>query len=265
MAENTRLGRIKQEFQEFENSFQVMIRLDVRLDMERKFENTKKRLQELNDHLKTNIVDQSVSSIKDTVIDALKEDNAQLRNKVELLEKKLTEVDISRNKLEKYKRRNNIDIQGIPPQIPDEKLEEKVIEVSSAMNIAITKNDLEDYHRLGKSSKSTIVRFANRKHCNAILSKKFETSKIDKSKLGFESNVKFYVSENLTPYNQHLAWKCRELKRAGVIHSSWSSKGTVKLRRTTNERPIPIDHEDRIAALYPDFVFNQRQNFKVRE
>ena len=133
-----------------------MIRLDVRLDMERKFENTKKRLQELNDHLKTNIVDQSVSSIKDTVIDALKEDNAQLRNKVELLEKKLTEVDISRNKLEKYKRRNNIDIQGIPPQIPDEKLEEKVIEVSSAMNIAITKNDLEDYHRLGKSSKSTI-------------------------------------------------------------------------------------------------------------
>ena len=220
MAENTRLGRIKQEFQEFENSFQVMIRLDVRLDMERKFENTKKRLQELNDHLKTNIVDQSVSSIKDTVIDALKEDNAQLRNKVELLEKKLTEVDISRNKLEKYKRRNNIDIQGIPPQIPDEKLEEKVIEVSSAMNIAITKNDLEDYHRLGKSSKSTIVRFANRKHCNAILSKKFETSKIDKSKLGFESNVKLYVSENLTPYNQHLAWKCRELKRGGVINSS---------------------------------------------
>ena len=196
MAENTRLGRIKQEFQEFENSFQVMIRLDVRLDMERKFENTKKRLQELNDHLKTNIVDQSVSSIKDT------------------------EVDISRNKLEKYKRRNNIDIQGIPPQIPDEKLEEKVIEVSSAMNIAITKNDLEDYHRLGKSSKSTIVRFANRKHCNAILSKKFETSKIDKSKLGFESNVKLHVSENLTPYNQTLAWKCRELKKAGVIHSS---------------------------------------------
>ena len=54
------------------------------------------RLQELNDHLKTNIVDQmneSVISIKDTIIDALKEENAQLRNKVELLEKKLTEVE----------------------------------------------------------------------------------------------------------------------------------------------------------------------------
>ena len=206
----TRLGGIKQEFQEFKNSFQVMIS-DLKLDMERKFENTNKRLQELNDHLKTNIVDQmneNVMSIKDTIIHVLKKDNAQLRNKVELLEKKLTEVEISRNKLEQYTRRNNIEIQGIPPQISDEKLEEKVF---GAMNIAITKNDVEDCHRLGKSSKSTIVQFVNRKHCNAILSKKFETSKIDKSKLGFESNVKLYVSEILTPYNQHLAWKCREL------------------------------------------------------
>ena len=82
------------------------------------------------------------------------------------------------------------------------------------MNIAITRNDVEDCHRAGKNSKITIVRFVNRRHCYAILSKKFETSKIDKSKL--ESNVKLYVSKNLTPYNQHLPWKCRELKRAGV-------------------------------------------------
>ena len=90
MDENTRLGGIKKEFQEFENSFQVMIN-DLTLDMDGKFENTNKRLQELNDNLKTNIVDQmneSVMSIKDTIIDALKEENAQLRNKVELLEKK---------------------------------------------------------------------------------------------------------------------------------------------------------------------------------
>ena len=150
---------MQQEFQEIKYSFQVMIS-DFRLDMERKFENTNNRLQELNDHLKTNIMDQmneSVISIKDTITDALKEDNAQLRNKVELLEKKLTEAEISQNNFEQYTRRNNIEIQGISSQIPDEKLEEKVIEVFSAMNIAITKNDVEDCHRLGKSSKSTIV------------------------------------------------------------------------------------------------------------
>ena len=89
MAENTRLGGIKLEIQEFKNSFQVMIS-DLGLDIERKFEKTNKRLQELNGHLKTSIDDQmneSVMSIKNTIIDALKEGNDQLRNKVELLEK----------------------------------------------------------------------------------------------------------------------------------------------------------------------------------
>ena len=47
MADNTRLGGTEQHLQEFENSFQVMIN-DLRFDMERKFENTNKRLQELN-------------------------------------------------------------------------------------------------------------------------------------------------------------------------------------------------------------------------
>ena len=53
MAENKRLGGIKQEFQELKNSFQIMIN-DLLLDMEMKFEKINKRLQELNDHLKTN-------------------------------------------------------------------------------------------------------------------------------------------------------------------------------------------------------------------
>ena len=95
--------------------------------MGKKFENNNTRIQELNDHLKTSIVDQineSIMSIKDAIIDASKEDNAQLRNKVELLEKKLTEFEISWNNLEQYTRRNNIEIQGVPSQISDEKFEE---------------------------------------------------------------------------------------------------------------------------------------------
>ena len=41
---------------------------------------------------------------------------------------------------------------------------------------------------------------------------------IDKSKLGFANDTKIYVSEILTPYNQCLASKCRELIRAKKIH-----------------------------------------------
>ena len=58
MADNTRLGGTEQHLQEFKNSFQVMIN-DLRFDMERKFENTNKRLQELN-----YIIQKSISLIK---------------------------------------------------------------------------------------------------------------------------------------------------------------------------------------------------------
>ena len=74
--------------------------------------------------------------------------------------------------------------------------------------------------------------------------------------------LQLHASKNLTPYDQHLAWK---LKKAGVIYSSRSSKGIIKLRHTGNEHPISIYHEDRIAALYLDFIFKQRHNFKDRK
>ena len=119
------LGGIKQKFQEFKSSFQALIN-DLRLDMERKFENTNGRLQELHDHLRTIIVDQMNDH---TIIDLSKEDNAQLTNKFELLDKKLTEVQIPCSNLEQYIRRNNIEIQCIPSQIPDEKLKENVTEI----------------------------------------------------------------------------------------------------------------------------------------
>ena len=85
-----------------------------------------------------------------------------------------------------------------------------------------------------------------------------ENRKLDNAKLGFQSDSRIFVSKNLTPYNQHLAWKCRELKRAGKIHSCWSAKGVVKIRKTMNEHLIAINHETDIASLSPDFVFKVR-------
>ena len=112
---------------------------------------------------------------------------------------------------------------------------------------------------MGKSNpKNTIVRFVNRKNRHADLSKKWDLRHIDKVKLGFlEANLLF--NENLTPYNQKLAWKFRELKRARKIHSTWSSKGVIKLRRNMNEPAISIEVEIELSNLYLDFAFRERQ------
>ena len=67
-----------------------------------------------------------------------------------------TEDEVSHNNLEQYTRKKDIEIQGIPSEISDEKLKEKVVEVFGAINIAITKSVVEDCHRLDKNLKITI-------------------------------------------------------------------------------------------------------------
>ena len=79
---------------------------------------------------------------------------------------------------------------------------------------------------------------------------------IDKSKLGFANDTKIYVCEILTPYNQCLAWKCRELIRAKKIRKVWSMKGVIKIRQSSNERPYSI-YDDDIRYLFPDFIFKE--------
>ena len=79
--------------------------------------------------------------------------------------------------------------------------------------------------------------------------------KIDNINLNFESDVVRFFSENFTPINQYLGWKCHKQKCAGKIHSS--SKAVDKLM---SKKLISVWHGDQIADLYPNFVFKQRQS-----
>ena len=214
---NTRLDGIKQDIQDFKSDFNSLLS-SLKNEIQSKFENINTRLNHIESNLESNIreqVNESILSVKDSIITALRDDNKMLQAKVKFLEKKLVESKKSFNRLDQYNRRNNLEIQGIPSTVGDEVLEDKVIEISECLNILLAKSDIEDCHRLGKSNpKNTIVRFVNRKNCYAALSKKLDLQHIDKAKLGFpEANL--FFNENLTPYNQKLAWKCRELKHAG--------------------------------------------------
>ena len=84
--------------------------------------------------------------------------------------------------------------------------EHKVLNICKSINLTVENSDIEGCHRIGKSDpKTTIVRFVNRKFCNLILDKKHELKKIDSAKLCFQNNVKLFVSEDLSPFNQRLA------------------------------------------------------------
>ena len=229
MCDHARLSGIKQDLLDLKNEINSVL-VNIKTEMQSKFYDFKKRLNVIENNIKCSINDQVnkiMSFIKDpSIIKVLKNHDKKLRSKIADLEMKLHESGLSLNRLDHYNQRNIIEIQGIPSNVADEALEDKVVNVFKSLNIDIKRSDIERCHRLGKANpKITVVRFVNRKHAEEALTKKSDLKKIGNVNLNFESKVVLFFTENLTPFNQPLTWKCLELKRAGEIRSSWSSKG----------------------------------------
>ena len=117
------------------------------------FENKNTRLNQIESNLESNITEQvkeSILSVKDSIITALRDDNKMLQAKVKILEKKLAESEKSFNRLDQYNRRNNLEIQGIPSTVDDNVLEDKVMEIFKCLKIPLAKSHTEDCHRTGQ-------------------------------------------------------------------------------------------------------------------
>ena len=202
----------------------------------------------------TEEVNKSIMSIKNTIIDALKEENLKLQNKVTKIEDQLSEIDQKSNNLDQYNRRNNLET-----NVTDDELEGKLIDIFSCLGIEVKDGDIEDCDRLGYANpKNTIVRFVNWKFCDQVLDKKIDFHKLESKRFGFNPVKTLYFSENLIPLNQWLASKCRELKRSAMICSTWSARGAIRISRTANEKALLIKNDNDLKSLYPEFVFRDR-------
>ena len=138
MAEpNVRLSGMKQELSvfksEFSSSFEklkdsiILNFLILMLDWMKSKKTKKSVTEEVNVRI----------SIKNRIIDTVKEKNLKLQNKVKKLEEQLLETDQKNNHLDQYSRRNNLEIQGIPANITDDKLEGKIIDIFSCLGIEV--------------------------------------------------------------------------------------------------------------------------------
>ena len=141
-SHNTRVGGVKQ-LQDLKKDASLSV-ADFKASIDKKFNVISNRLNAIEESFQryvndiiTKELNESVISIKDSIIDALKEEKFRLQQKVQHLEKELSDIEIAENKLEQYARRNNIEIQGIPSSVHDNLLEDKFIDIFSQLNITI--------------------------------------------------------------------------------------------------------------------------------
>ena len=202
-----------------------------------------------------------------TILESLREEIKELKTQISVImndrnenvkvNEKIVALEKENGHLNQYTRRNNVEISGIP-KIFDNKLEEKVVELSNSLGVNVSTNDVEACHRLkgnGSDPKRVIVRFTNRKYAEKLVNVRKETENIDLERLGFPSETKIYINENLCPYFRKIWTKCRKLKAEGEIKYVWTTNGLVKIRKDDTSAMYKIEHENDLTELFPNFEF----------
>ena len=133
----TQLGGVKQEIQDLNSGFESSIN-QVKVTIDGKFNKINLQLKGIKENLSSKvnyIVTEIILKVKNSIIKALKEENIKLQRKCENCEVRLFDLEKASNKQDQYTRRNNLEIHGIPVDVKDEQLEQKVIDIFSHLNL----------------------------------------------------------------------------------------------------------------------------------
>ena len=153
-----------------------------------------------------------------------------------------------------------MEVNPVPPSISDEEFELNICQALSLTGHEVKPDDLQACHRL-KKKESVIVKFKCRKLKQKVLinRKNLRNKSEDLRQLKFSG--KLFISESMCHENHQLAYKCRQLKNAGKIHSTWFWNNAVNVKLSERSNPVKIFHIIDIAKLFgidnsDDFISN---------
>ena len=198
-------------------------------------------------------------------IKKLQEENKSLRKRVEDLEvtvddNELRFIDVEKSVLgvEQYSRRENFEIAGIPTNVPQHELKDKVIQIANTIcerTQPITASDIHACHRLKEENgqASVIVRMVNREDTVNILKSKKTLPEKSTTDLGYQN--KLFINENLCAGTKDIYLIARQLKKDKHVSSCWTFNGVVHVKkRESDQKGKKIFH---LADFEKHFTLSQ--------
>lgn len=211
------------------------------------------------------VIDDSINQMKDVIIKNLIDSNKKLQDEISHLRKKVNDIECNEAATNQYGRRNNLEISGVPSEVHDSNLEDKVVQILNKIDVNIQPNEIEACHRmaLGRNQtgpKKVIVRFINRKNSekakkNAILRHK-NRNPIDMDSLAFPEGTELFFNDNLNPFYKKLEWRCRTLKKSNFLTSFTYQNESFKIKfkdQNGQENSKKIINENQLVDLFPRF------------
>ncbi|KAK3107155.1 hypothetical protein FSP39_008276 [Pinctada imbricata] len=178
-------------------------------------------------------------------IAALNEENEELRASMNQAESRVEEVEIQLEELEQYGRRNSLRFHNVSVGDSDDTDASIVKICNDVLKVNITSDDICRSHPVGRPNRhgkrQIICRLRNWKIKNQIYKQK---------KMLKNHSSRIFVTEDLTRYRQEVVNEITKAKRAGKVHSFWTTDGRIFLKTSENGHKIMI----RSIAELNDYV-----------
>ena len=212
------------------------------------------------------ILDRLVSKVVDRLkesIDFNTKITDDLKSQLEMRDKKINDLHLLINKLRtsseeeiedinKYSRRSNIEIHGVP-EFNSENLYEIVASIGNAIGFEICKGDVDIVHRIPSRNKSIprpiIVKFINRWKKINFMATKNKRFDIRSSSIGFVgSDSPIFINDHLTPKMKGLLRRAKLLRGKGYKFV-WCRDGKIFVRKTETTQVMTIKSVEDIDKL----------------
>ena len=141
-----------------------------------------------------------------------------------------------------YLRRECLEVVGIPREVEQKDMEDKLLSVPENVGCKIDPDNIEDFHRLSKKSDNVIIKFSRQKDCQHALQVKNDLRKLNLEDLGFHGKNKIYINWSLCQYYRMLWSRSKKLHGMGIIHSFSVAGKSIKIKVHENCTPLAITH-----------------------
>ena len=154
------------------------------------------------------------------------------KNVSNLLTKRIIQLEKNQLNTSQYIRRHMAELNPIPAEIEDDKLEEVVCAALSLCGeAAVTSESLHSCQRL-KKNENVIVYFKDRKLRDQVMKNRrvLKEKSSDLEKLNLTKNL--YINDSLCAENSLLFYQARRLKKLKKIHETWFFNQTINIKTT---------------------------------
>lgn len=245
-----------------DSSFKYVQMLDKRLEKQtqqimslleefksRLFEEFDKRIDEVKSEL--SVVKERVENLETVTVNikCMQDEIKSLKAKIKHQENRSVACDLRLNEI---------------PYEQDENLDEIFFRICNTINISVPaiktiyrlQNQNNKHSNISKDA-AIIVKMWSPYDKNFFLKSLTNYRKINKDfsfclrHIGFNSDNKFFVNENLTQSNFNLLRSAVRLKKKKIIHSAFSMRNLVYIKKTPNDPVMQIDDIQHLFRLFP--------------